>query len=345
MDGVYNHTYSSYSSPFQLSVPAYYYRMHDNGSFQDGSGCGNETASEKEMFRKYMIDSLTYWVEEFGVDGFRFDLMGLHDVETMNAIRSAMDAIDSRILLYGEGWDMGIGLASEQKAKKDNAALLPRIGFFNDNSRDAVKGAEVYGHISKGFVSGAPTEDKIAKSLLGSRGFVNYLMPGQVLNYIEAHDNYNLNDLMNHLHPEDSEEDIENRIYLANALNLSMQGMCFMQLGQEFQRTKMVGTGPDGAITNEDEQRAMNSYNAPDEVNQVDWNQVTLKKTLIAKVAKLIERKKTSPEFSYHSFAEIYDNLFVFKAEYDSGIVELHVSGHLNKAFVFNNVKKSLDIF
>lgn len=345
MDVVYNHTYSSYSSPFQLSVPAYYYRMHDNGSFQDGSGCGNETASEKEMFRKYMIDSLTYWVEEFGVDGFRFDLMGLHDVETMNAVRSAMDAIDSRILLYGEGWDMGIGLASEQKAKKDNAALLPRIGFFNDNSRDAVKGAEVYGHISKGFVSGAPTEDKIAKSLLGSRGFVNYLMPGQVLNYIEAHDNYNLNDLMNHLHPEDSEEDIENRIYLANALNLSMQGMCFMQLGQEFQRTKMVGTGPDGAITNEDEQRAMNSYNAPDEVNQVDWNQVTLKKSLIAKVAKLIERKKTSPEFSYHSFAEIYDNLFVFKAEYDSGIVELHVSGHLNKAFVFNNVKKSLDIF
>ena len=107
MDVVYNHTYSSYSSPFQLSVPAYYYRMHDNGAFQDGSGCGNETASEKEMYRKYMIDSLTYWAEEFGVDGFRFDLMGLHDIETMKAIRSAMDDIDPRILLYGEGWDMG----------------------------------------------------------------------------------------------------------------------------------------------------------------------------------------------------------------------------------------------
>ena len=100
------------------------------GSFQDGSGCGNETASEKEMYRKYMIDSLTYWAEEFGVDGFRFDLMGLHDVATMNAIRSAMDDIDPRILRDGEGWDMGIGLPVDQKGKKDNAALTPSNRIF-----------------------------------------------------------------------------------------------------------------------------------------------------------------------------------------------------------------------
>ena len=276
-----------------MAVPDYYYRMHDNGSFQDGSGCGNEMASEKEMYRKYMIDSLTYWAEEFGVDGFRFDLMGLHDVATMNAIRSAMDDIDTRILIYGEGWDMGIGLPADQKAKKDNAALMPRIGFFNDNARDAVKGSEVYGHISYGYVFGALLEDKIAKSLLGSRGFVNYLMPGQVLNYIEAHDNYNLNDLMHHLHPHDSPEDIKKRLYLSNALNLTMQRMCFMRLGQEFQRSKMVATGEDGNYTEEDVKRAMNSYNSPDEVNRVDWNQVTLKKELIDKIAKLIERKRT----------------------------------------------------
>ena len=345
MDVVYNHTYSSYSSPFQLAVPAYYYRMHDNGSFQDGSGCGNETASEKEMYRKYMIDSLTYWAEEFGVDGFRFDLMGLHDVATMNAIRSAMDDIDPRILIYGEGWDMGIGLPVDQKAKKDNAALMPRIGFFNDNARDAVKGAEVYGQISNGYVSGAPLEDKIAKSLLGSRGFVNYLMPGQVLNYIEAHDNYNLNDLMHHLHPHDSPEDIEKRIYLANALNLTMQGMCFMQLGQEFQRSKMVATGEDGNYTEADVKRAMNSYNAPDEVNCVDWNQVTLKKELVDKIAKLIERKKTVAEFSYRSYADIYDNLYVTKADFASGIVELHISGKLDETLVFDNMKKDLEVY
>ena len=345
MDVVYNHTYSSYSSPFQLTVPAYYYRMHDNGSFQNGSGCGNETASEKEMYRKYMIDSLTYWAEEFGVDGFRFDLMGLHDVATMNAIRSAMDDIDPRILIYGEGWDMGIGLPVDQKAKKDNAALMPRIGFFNDNARDAVKGAEVYGQISNGYVSGAPLEDKIAKSLLGSRGFVNYLMPGQVLNYIEAHDNYNLNDLMHHLHPHDSPEDIEKRIYLANALNLTMQGMCFMQLGQEFQRSKMVATGEDGNYTEADVKRAMNSYNAPDEVNCVDWNQVTLKKELIDKIAKLIERKRTVAEFSYRSYADIYDNLYVTKADFASGIVELHISGKLDETLVFDNMKKDLEVY
>lgn len=345
MDVVYNHTYSSYSSPFQLTVPAYYYRMHDNGSFQDGSGCGNETASEKEMYRKYMIDSLTYWAEEFGVDGFRFDLMGLHDVATMNAIRSAMDDIDPRILIYGEGWDMGIGLPVDQKAKKDNAALMPRIGFFNDNARDAVKGAEVYGQISNGYVSGAPLEDKIAKSLLGSRGFVNYPMPGQVLNYIEAHDNYNLNDLMHHLHPHDSPEDIEKRIYLANALNLTMQGMCFMQLGQEFQRSKMVATGEDGNYTEADVKRAMNSYNAPDEVNCVDWNQVTLKKELIDKIAKLIERKRTVAEFSYRSYADIYDNLYVTKADFASGIVELHISGKLDETLVFDNMKKDLEVY
>ena len=194
-------------------------------------------------------------------------------------------------------------------------------------------------------MSGAPLEDKIAKSLLGSRGFVNYLMPGQVLNYIEAHDNYNLNDLMHHLHPHDSPEDIEKRIYLANALNLTMQGMCFMQLGQEFQRSKMVATGEDGNYTEADVKRAMNSYNAPDEVNRVDWNQVTLKKELIDKIAKLIERKQTVPEFSYRSYADIYDNLYVAKAEYDSGIVELHISGKLRETLVFNNMKKDLEIY
>ena len=170
-------------------------------------------------------------------------------------------------------------------------------------------------------------------------------MPGQVLNYLDAHDNYNLNDLMHHLHPHDSPEDIEKRIYLANALNLTMQGMCFMQLGQEFQRTKMVATGEDGNYTEADVKRAMNSYNAPDEVNQVDWNQVTLKKDLVAKVAKLIERKQTVQEFSYRSYADIYDNLYVAKAEYDSGIVELHISGKLRETLVFNNMKKDLEIY
>jgi len=349
LDVVYNHTaeggVGGKTYNFKAMGEDIFYTKDKENNFINFSGCGNTLNCNHKVVKDMIIQSLLYWYLEVGVDGFRFDLMGLHDVATMNAIRSAMDDIDPRILIYGEGWDMGIGLPVDQKAKKDNAALMPRIGFFNDNARDAVKGAEVYGHISNGYVSGAPLEDKIAKSLLGSRGFVNYLMPGQVLNYIEAHDNYNLNDLMHHLHPHDLSEDIEKRIYLANALNLTMQGMCFMQLGQEFQRSKMVATGEDGNYTEADVQRAMNSYNAPDEVNRVDWNQVTLKKELVDKIAKLIERKKTVAEFSYRSYADIYDNLYVTKADFASGIVELHISGKLDETLVFDNMKKDLEIY
>ena len=201
MDVVYNHTFSTVDAPFQTTVPDYYYRMNHDGTYQNGTGVGNETASEHEMFRKYMIDSLLYWVKEFNIDGFRFDLMGIHDVKTMQMIRWAMDEVDPKIILYGEGWDMGTGLAPYDKAKKDNAYQLPNIGFFNDNQRDAVKGCEVYGSIKSGFVSGAGTEPIVAKAILGSRELGSYLSPNQVLNYVEAHDNYNLHDLLKTLHP------------------------------------------------------------------------------------------------------------------------------------------------
>ena len=127
LDVVYNHSYSTFDSPFQASVPDYYYRMNPDGSFQNGTGVGSETASEHEMFRKYMIDSLLYWVKDYNVDGFRFDLMGIHDVETMQIIRDELDKVDPRILTYGEGWDMGTGLLPQDKAKKDNAYQLLKV--------------------------------------------------------------------------------------------------------------------------------------------------------------------------------------------------------------------------
>lgn len=344
MDVVYNHTYSPYSSPFQLAVPDYYYRMNYDGSFQDGSGCGNETASEKEMYRKYMLDSITYWAEEFGLDGFRLDLMGLHDVDTMNAIRSALDRIDPRILLYGEGWDMGRGLPSQYKAMKANAHFMPRIAFFNDDERDAVKGAEVYGQIKKGYVSGQGHEGRVAMALLGSLGYVAYVAPNQVLNYIEAHDNYNLNDLLTILHPEDSEEERKKRVYFANALNLLMQGICFMQLGQEFQRSKLVATGPNGTYTDGDYARASNSYNAPDAVNSIDWDRVTRKADLVAAIRDLIQLKKTAGEFSCRSYEEIGNHIEVESCQEGSGIIELKSLGADKKHYYFDSSKKSLEI-
>ncbi|MFS1663885.1 type I pullulanase [Streptococcus sp. zg-JUN1979] len=336
MDVVYNHTYASRDSVFQLVVPDYYYRMNPDGSFQNGSGCGNETASEKEMYRKYMIDSILYWVNTYNIDGFRFDLMGLHDVETMNRIRQAVDEIDPNIIIYGEGWDMGMGLLPEQKAKKDNAHLMPNIGFFNDNVRDAIKGSEVYGHFKRGFVSGASTEGVVAKGMLGSDELSPYLSPNQVLNYVEAHDNYNLNDLLLELHPDDDHHQHIRRVELASAMGLLMQGMSFMQLGQEFLRSKLYPTGPHGELTDSDKRLAMNSYNAPDEVNQIDWNNVTKHHSTMAFIRALIKLKRHDAAFSYQSFEEIREHLYIKKADEVDHIIICDMIGEKHYRIIFN---------
>lgn len=336
LDVVYNHIYSTFDSAFQSTVPDYYYRMNPNGSFQNGTGVGSETASEHEMFRKFMIDSLRYWVEEFNVDGFRFDLMGIHDVTTMNIIREEMDKIDPRILLYGEGWDMGTGLMPEDKAKKDNAYQLPRIGFFNDTQRDAIKGAEVYGGLKAGYVSGQATEDIIAKAILGSSELGSYLTPSQVLNYVEAHDNFNLHDLLVDLHPEDDEVTRTKRIELATAMNLLMQGMAFMELGQEFSRTKLVGTGEEGQVLPSDRDRAMNSYNAPDAVNQVNWELISQHQESIDYIKQIIHLKTSQKEFSYQTYEEIYKHVFVKEAFAGSGIVIFEIKDEKHYEIIFN---------
>ncbi len=342
MDVVYNHTYSSQNSAFQLSVPDYFYRMNADGSFQDGSGCGNETASDKEMYRKYMIDSVLYWVTEYNIDGFRFDLMGLHDVDTMNAIRGELDKIDSRILMYGEGWDMGMGLQPDQKAKKGNAPLMPGVGFFNDDQRNAVKGAEVYGSFETGFVSGAAKEDIVAKAILGSDEIIAYVTPNQVVNYVEAHDNYNLNDLLIELHPDDDSQSHIKKVELATAMNLLMQGIAFMQLGQEFLRTKLYSTGFEGELTWGDKERAMNSYNAPDNVNQVDWGHVSKYKDTVNFVKKIIALKTKTPYFSYSTFEEIREHVFIEEANSGEGFIAYTVEDQRKYEIVFNIYRKRL---
>ena len=339
MDVVYNHTFSTVDAPFQTTVPDYYYRMNHDGTYQNGTGVGNETASEHEMFRKYMIDSLLYWVKEYNIDGFRFDLMGIHDVKTMQMIRWAMDEVDPKIILYGEGWDMGTGLAPYDKAKKDNAYQLPNIGFFNDNQRDAVKGCEVYGSIKSGFVSGAGTEPIVAKAILGSRELGSYLSPNQVLNYVEAHDNYNLHDLLKTLHPTESESRIMKKVETATAMNLLMQGMAFMELGQEFGRTKLVATGENGELTHADRERAMNSYNAPDSVNQVNWDLINDRQDSIEFVRQIIRLKTQTNAFSYPTYEEVYRHVFVHTAIENSGWIVYEIHGGEEHFLVVFNAK------
>ena len=336
MDVVYNHTFSVVDAPFQTTVPDYYYRMNPDGTFQNGTGVGNETASEHEMFRKYMIDSLLYWVQEYNIDGFRFDLMGIHDVKTMQMIRQSLDEIDPNIILYGEGWDMGTGLAPYDKAKKDNAYEMPNIGFFNDNQRDAVKGGEVYGAIKSGFVSGAATEPILAKAILGSRELGTYTHPNQVLNYVEAHDNYNLHDLLATLHPDQSSEQIMRKVETATAMNLLMQGMSFMEIGQEFGRTKLVVTGENGELTHDDRERAMNSYNAPDSVNQVNWDLINERQDSIEFIRQMIRLKTGTGAFSYPTYDEIYHHVFVHSANEHSGLIVYEIQGEDHLLVVFN---------
>ena len=336
MDVVYNHTFSTVDAPFQTTVPDYYYRMNRDGSYQNGTGVGNETASEHEMFRKYMIDSLLYWVNEFNIDGFRFDLMGIHDIKTMQMIRWAMDEVDPKIILYGEGWDMGTGLAPYDKAKKDNAYQLPNIGFFNDDQRNAVKGAEVYGDIKSGFVSGAATEPIVAKAILGSRELGSYLSPNQVVNYVEAHDNYNLHDLLATLHPTEDQGSIMKKVETATAMNLLMQGISFMELGQEFGRTKLVPTGENGELTHDDRERAMNSYNAPDAVNQVDWDLINERQDSIEFIRQIIGLKTKTSAFSYPTYEEVYRHVFVHTAIENSGWIVYEIQEEEHYLVVFN---------
>lgn len=273
MDVVYNHTYTS-DSWFQRTVPNYYYRMNNDGTFSNGSGCSNDTASEHLMFRKYMIDSVTYWASEYHIDGFRFDLMGLHDVTTMKSIRTALDNLyadgsGSRILMYGEAWDMatncdeGTVLASQKNLKQ----LSDRIGAFDDTIRDAIKGST--GGTDGAFVQEGSRRANLKTGIAGqsdtTTGWAN--VPSQCVTYASCHDNLCLYDkLVGSVYGADGKyrkryEDLVAMNKLSAAIVITSQGIPFSLGGEEFCRSK------DG-----DE----NSYASSRKENMLDWENVDL---------------------------------------------------------------------
>lgn len=273
MDVVYNHTYTS-DSWFQRTVPNYYYRMNNDGTFSNGSGCSNDTASEHLMFRKYMIDSVTYWASEYHIDGFRFDLMGLHDVTTMNSIRTALDNLyadgsGSQILMYGEAWDMatncdeGTVLASQKNLKQ----LSNRIGAFDDTIRDAIKGST--GGTDGAFVQDGSRRANLKTGIAGqsdtTTGWAN--VPSQCVTYASCHDNLCLYDkLVGSVYGADGKyrkryEDLVAMNKLSAAIVITSQGIPFSLGGEEFCRSK------DG-----DE----NSYASSRKENMLDWENVDL---------------------------------------------------------------------
>ena len=266
MDVVYNHTYRT-ENPLNSTVPYYFFRQNPDGSFSNGSGCGNEFASERPMARRYLIDSILYWAKEYHIDGFRFDLMGLYDAESINAVRAALDALPGGrdILLYGEPWQSGASQLHRYEANKANLAMLnERVGIFCDDTRDAIKGG-CFDAREPGYVEGKPGSFWDIGAAVAAWCRSDRLpphAPSQIVSYVSAHDNFTLWDKLlcvRYEKPEFTARDTvalaQNR--LAAGIYLTSFGLPFMQAGEEFARTK---------------KGVSNSYRSSPALNRLDWN-------------------------------------------------------------------------
>jgi pullulanase len=325
MDVVYNHTSSGENSNFNQLVPGYYYRQAANGKFSNATACGNETASERPMMRKFILESMKYWVQEYHIDGFRIDLMGVHDITTMNLISKELHKIRPGILLYGEGWTAGESpLPDSLRALKRNAARLDHIAVFSDDIRDGIKGS-VFRHEEKGFVSGKPgMEESIKFGIVAACKHpqvdykkVNYSKapyaaePYQVITYAECHDNHALWDKLAISAADASAEDRKKMHKLALAIVLTSQGIPFLHAGTEFLRTKK---GVD------------NSFDSPDSINEIDWDLKTKNADVVKYVEALIKLRKQHPAFRMMRAKEISGNIRFMKNT-KPGIVAYTIDG------------------
>lgn len=303
MDVVYNHMYAVSESNFNELVPGYYFRYNEDGTLANGTGVGNDTASERKMMRKFIVDSVKYWATEYNLDGFRFDLMGIHDVETMKEVRDALNKIDPSIIVLGEGWDLNTPLPADQKANQKNANKMPGVAHFNDVIRDGLKGSVFYDEDS-GFVNGKQgMEDTMKKSIAGGLQYDSststYQDPEQVVTYVEAHDNHTLWDKLLLTNPNATELERKQMHKLASSMVLTSQGVSFIHAGQEFMRTK----GGDH-----------NSYKSPDSVNQLDWERRLAFNQEVEYMKGLIEIRKKYPVFRMTTASEIRQNLSFLNA-------------------------------
>jgi len=303
MDVVYNHVYDRETFPFDGMVPTYFYRYDFQGMPANGSGCGNDLATERSMVRKFIVDSVKFWLKEYGVDGFRFDLMGLMDVDTINAIRRVGDEVSGSILLYGEGWDMDTPLLKEQKAARFNAQMLPRIGHFNDEFRDQIKGGTFELH-HRGLALGDFSSIEVKQQLLaGSSGRLPgesflFFSPSQSVNYVECHDNHTLWDRIKISNDEEEEDIRQRRQLLATAMVIFAQGIPFLHCGQEFFRSK---SGVE------------NSYQSPDEINAVNWNDVFSYREAIELVKGYIQIRKSHGAFRFATAIQVKNHLHLLQ--------------------------------
>jgi pullulanase len=325
MDVVYNHTMLTENSYFNQLVPGYYYRQNTAGGFSNASACGNETASERPMMRKFMLESLKYWVQEYHVDGFRFDLMGIHDIETMNLISRELHELKPDILLYGEGWTAGSSpLPDSLRALKQNAHKLDKIAVFSDDLRDGIKGS-VFDHADKGFASGKQgMEESIKFGVVAACDHpqiayskVNYSKspyakePGQVVSYCECHDNHVLWDKLMISNATDAFETRKQMHLLSLSIVLTSQGVTFLHAGTEILRTK---------------RGVENSFNAGDSINAINWNDKAQYKDVYEYVKGLVKMRKDHPAFRMQTQAQIAGHIR-FDEQTPKGVVAYEING------------------
>lgn len=304
MDVVYNHVYNASSFNEANIVPGYFFRTNADGTLSNGSGVGNDVASERPMVRKFIVDSVTYWASQYHIDGFRFDLMGLLDIATMQQIRQALNKIDPTILIIGEGWDMGT-LAAEARANQKNIANLNGIAAFNDELRDGIKGS-VFDVADLGYTTGKFSQiDNVKVGVVGNIDYGHGLQgkwtttnPGQSVNYVESHDNLTLFDKLQASVKGASSAKLATLDRLSSAIVLLAQGVPFMQAGQEFLRSKNGDS---------------NSYKSSDSVNSLKWN-LRAKNAVTVKYFKgLLELRAAHPGFRMTSAGQVRSNLAFLK--------------------------------
>lgn len=359
MDVVYNHTYNL-ESCLNKAVPGYYYRKDENNEYSDASACGNETASERYMFRRYMIDSVIYWAKEYHIDGFRFDLMGIHDIETMKLIRNELNKIDESIIIYGEGWIGGKSpLKEELAALKKNTHKFDKlqIAAFSDDCRDGVKG-HVFYEEEAGFVNGRDgLEETIKFAVVASTSHEgvdkNNIIyseefwanePYQTVNYASAHDNYTLWDKLKLSTVNCREEELIAMNKLIAGIILTSQGISFIHAGEEMARTKVDKNG----------NLIENSFESPDEVNKICWDRKIKYRDLCEYYKGLISLRKNYKAFRMDKNEEIQRNIKFL--EIDKNFKENNVVAYIidsknidskcNKiAVIINANDEDIDVF
>ena len=292
MDVVYNHLYDYITTDFQKNVPYYYFRRNGK-KMANASGCGNDVASERSMVRRIICDSIRYFLEVFDVDGFRFDLLGLIDIDTSKEIVRIRDEVKKDAILYGEGWNMGVELKAEQKTSSDNSHLIPEMGFFNDKFREVIKGS-TFEKYSPGYILGNTNnyfdiDDSLFGGLLSNR----YASSNQSINYVECHDNQTLFDKVSYF--DDNLDTCLKRVKLANAITILSYGVPFIHMGQEIGLSKEL---------------LDNTYNIP-KINNMNWELVEERKDMVNYLSDLIKVRKSLNYASYNNLHNFRDNIEV----------------------------------